>query len=475
MRSIIRTAEPRLELSRPGRSGLRAVALAATLIMMITFSGCGQYSPITRPDDQTSTDDRNGGFGGTPPLDRLDDEDETAGPPVEPATPPAEEADSQAAPPTGNGHARGNSGANGSGSGSVDTIGGARSNDASGGARGGGTPTSPPPPPAPNPYPPFELPKSDTSVNGNNGPALAALNQSCEAARTYLNGVIHFDGGNWDQPLENVAGENPTSWGFLTPRYTVLYMSALLRVCGRDLALADALASGGLSKYGGAGIDRPDLQPVDPDTGEPYAQPGYGEPECDLYRTFLSMRDQIPMTAISCAEGGAPPDHVSDPSDTVWDDPCTFDEDESSLPWTGEGAPPRSLCAPVQDLGLLDRYVSPDAPSQAAEEVARPTEVEETIALQIEQVGTLAAESPTDEDSEAPPAVQPDLEPSPAAGADTTPVEDPTTSPPTAPQPAPAAAVVVDPASDPVVPSEVAETPSSDAALEESVATEPEG
>lgn len=207
---------------------------------------------------------------------------------------------------------------------------------------------------------PFSLPPSDPSVYGNDGPAYAALLGGCASATSYLDAVA--TGG----PTEfgSTTDANPVMWGLVDPRYAVLYMSALVRLCDGDPALADALAAGALERYGVDGLDRP-TDPIDPATGAPYdppRPPGYGEPECDLYRATVSARDQVAADSISCDTGGTVPGSgivfgAGAAGDLVLaDDPCTFDVDES-LTVPADGLQPAlSVCAPVQQAGLLLTY-----------------------------------------------------------------------------------------------------------------------
>ena len=236
-----------------------------------------------------------------------------------------------------------------SGGSSSDDGGGGRDN----GGGGGGTTDA-------GPQYPFSLPPSDPSVYGNDGPAYAALLAGCTAATSYLDAVA--TGAPTD--FENTADANPVMWGLVDPRYAVLYMSALVRVCGGDPALADALAAGALGRYGSGGLDRP-TDPIDPATGAPYSPsrpPGYGEPECDLYRAIVSARDQVAPDAIPCdAEGSIPGTSIvfdaGAGGDLVLaDDPCTFDVDESLIVPDDGLQPALSVCAPLQQAGILAAY-----------------------------------------------------------------------------------------------------------------------
>ncbi|MFD4960979.1 hypothetical protein [Microbacterium sp. NPDC058389] len=283
---------------RAGRPALarRGVAIALAVTLGLGLAACGQYSPVT-PD----------GSGG------------------------------------GNGGSSNNGGNGGS------------SDNGNGNNSGGGTETS-----EADPQYPFSLPPSDPSVYGNDGPAYAALLAGCAAATSYLDAVA--TGGPTD--FGNTTDPNPVMWGLVDPRYAVLYMSALVRVCDGDPALADALAAGALERYGQGGLDRP-TDPIDPATGEPYSPPrppGYGEPECDLYRAIVSARDQVSPDTIPCdADGPFPESGIVfgagvDGALTLADDPCTFDVDESQIVPEDGLQPALSVCAPLQQAGLLATY-----------------------------------------------------------------------------------------------------------------------
>jgi hypothetical protein len=132
-------------------------------------------------------------------------------------------------------------------------------------------------------------------------------------------------------------------------------------------------------------LDRLD---VDPDTFEPLdpqPQPlGWGEPVCDLYRTLTSVRDQVAITSVSCSapgntDGFSFQDHGLD---LVFDDPCTFDVDESLSPWPGPDAAPTSYCGPVTAASLADAQSDPSTlfggwTVGEAGEIIPPTAVED--------------------------------------------------------------------------------------------------
>ncbi|WP_243075165.1 hypothetical protein [Microbacterium sp. SS28] len=196
------------------------------------------------------------------------------------------------------------------------------------------------------------LPPSDPSVQGNDGPAYAALLRGCDSAHAFLS-QIDLD----DQPF----------WNLTNPRYVAFYSSALAIECHGDFGLARAWTEGAISAYGLAGTDRPG-DPKKPDGSgeplEPLGAPGYGEPECDLYRTLVSVLRQVPPESLSC-QGGSAPSFRSEVWDTpddgqvvLWDDPCTFDVDESGVaPASAADATP-AFCVPV---ATPPRPQTPDA------------------------------------------------------------------------------------------------------------------
>jgi len=279
---------------RTGRHAVarRGAAIALALALGLSLAACGQYSPVTSDDPRSSDGDSSGDT-------------------------------------------------------SSSGTGGTDDGDDGGTADAG-------------PQYPFSLPPSDTSVYGNDGPAYAALLGGCTSATSYLDAVAK------GEPTEfgSTTDANPAMWGLVDPRYAVLYMSALVRVCDGDPALADALAAGALEQYGVGGLDRP-TDPIDPATGSPYdppRPPGYGEPECDLYRAIVSARDQVAPDAVPCDLGGTLPGSgiafgAGPSGDLILaDDPCTFDVDES-LTVPDDGLQPAlSVCAPVQQAGILVTY-----------------------------------------------------------------------------------------------------------------------
>ena len=182
----------------------------------------------------------------------------------------------------------------------------------------------------------FGLPPTDTSVTGNNGPGYGALLRGCESARSYLSS-IDLD----DQPF----------FGFTNPRYVAFYSAGLAIECAGDIALARRWTEGEIAEYGLDGTDRPG-EPRNPDGSDapvdPPRPPGYGEPECDLYRTLASVVRQVDPDSLECHDGTSPLFRsqvweLSDGPVVMWDDPCTFDLDESAIePPTLSRRPPRS-------------------------------------------------------------------------------------------------------------------------------------
>jgi len=186
----------------------------------------------------------------------------------------------------------------------------------------------------------FGLPPTDTSVTGNNGPGYGALLRGCESARSYLAG-IDLD----DQPF----------FGFTNPRYVAFYSAGLAIECNGDIALARTWTEGAIAEYGLDGTDRLG-EPKKPDgSGDPVdppGPPGYGEPECDLYRTLVSVVRQVDPGSLTCHPGSSPQFRsqvweISDGPAVMWDDPCTFDIDESTIePRSALEATP-AFCVPV--------------------------------------------------------------------------------------------------------------------------------
>jgi len=169
----------------------------------------------------------------------------------------------------------------------------------------------------------FSLPPTDTSVSDNDGPAYGALMQGCDAAAQYLE-----------------TTRDQRSYGFSNPRFAVIY-AAGIALCRGDSGAARDLLGIALSTYGTSGLDRPG-DPNKPGTStepvDPPRPPGHGEPECDIYRTLRSVLEQVAPDTISCPGDDRPvlATQFYETTDgfevEVWDDPLTFDVDESRIP-----------------------------------------------------------------------------------------------------------------------------------------------
>ena len=169
----------------------------------------------------------------------------------------------------------------------------------------------------------WSLPPTDTSVSDNDGPAYSTLKNSCEAAAQYLEDT-----------------KDQRSYGFSNPRFAVIF-AAGIALCRGDHGEAQDLLGKAISIYTTSGIDRPG-EPNKPGTStepvDPPRPPGYGEPECDIYRTLRSVLEQVSPDSIPCPGGERPVLATKSYETTegfdveVWDDPLTFDVDESLIP-----------------------------------------------------------------------------------------------------------------------------------------------
>ncbi|WP_194408722.1 hypothetical protein [Microbacterium cremeum] len=212
--------------------------------------------------------------------------------------------------------------------------------DPEGGSGGGGIPDT---------YA-WGLPPSDVSLTGNDGPAYQALRSGCSEAEQYLAAVS----------VERPFTSNP--YGFLNARYTEFY-AAGLALCRGDVGAARIYRDHALARWTTAGIDRPG-DPKNPDGTDyvgPPRPPGYGEPECDLYRTLASVLDQVAPDSIVCPGGDRPGhvfvDYIVDDGQgpyttSIYDDPMTLDVDESLI-----------VPANAVDPSPPGSEVTPDAPS----------------------------------------------------------------------------------------------------------------
>ena len=200
-----------------------------------------------------------------------------------------------------------------------DGEGGAPDGGGSGSGSDGGIPTT---------YA-WGLPPSDVSLTGNDGPAYSALQTGCGAAEEFLAAT----------GAERPFTSNP--YGFLNARYTEFY-AAGIALCRGDVETARIYRDHALAQWGTEGIDRPG-DPKNPD-GTDYAgparPPGYGEPECDLYRTLAGVLDQVAPDSVACAGGNRPGhlfvDYVVDDGQgpyttSIYDDPLTLDIEEHRI------------------------------------------------------------------------------------------------------------------------------------------------
>ncbi len=269
----------------------RAMLACAAVVSIVALTGCG-YAP-------TPVDPAAGQSTPTP--------GDSPTPSTSPSPSPSPSPTGGGGGGNGGGDSGGNGGGNGGGGG--------------GGNGGGGGGGSQPPTVVYS----WALPPTDISPSDNEGPAYASLRSSCESAAQYLD--------------DTSAEKGITMHGFQNPRYVVLFYAGLA-LCRGETGRARSLTDNALARYSAGGLDR-SWQPRDPATGEFYSPPrppGYGEAECDLYRTLRSVLEQIAPDVIDCPGGAMPQftweeypvtrDGVST-TVRVYDDPLTFDVDES--------------------------------------------------------------------------------------------------------------------------------------------------
>ncbi|MFF2276189.1 hypothetical protein [Agromyces sp. NPDC058126] len=152
------------------------------------------------------------------------------------------------------------------------------------------------------------LPTTNTGVSGNDGPAYGSLQRSCDEGQAYLD------------------DRAPEGYGFRSPRNVVMFVAAIA-VCRGDLDTARIYAAHAIEEYGLAGLYNPEiLPPCDPASCDPDSAP-----ECEVYRSVMSVLDQAPREEYDCP-GGSPPEYRfrTDANGVTWvDDPVTLDVDES--------------------------------------------------------------------------------------------------------------------------------------------------
>ena len=199
---------------------------------------------------------------------------------------------------------------------------------------GSSTPVTPPPDSGAGAEIPtyygFDIPRSDTSVVGNLGPAYGALVNGCADVKSFLS-----------------LTTEQTYWGFANPRQTVLYVAAVALKCGEDADTARELYDGIIRLHGTKGLARVPKIPL-----------GHGEPECDLYRSLTSyFRDPASydphrLGAIDCFDPDAP-DVFSAFLFVEGDDYCTMDETETDV------EPQDSRCYAIADWALESVSIDP--------------------------------------------------------------------------------------------------------------------
>lgn len=193
------------------------------------------------------------------------------------------------------------------------------------------------------------LPTTNTGVSGNDGPAYGALQRSCDEGQAYL---------------DDSAAEG---YGFRSPRNVVLFVAAIA-VCRGNFDTARIYATHAIDEYGLTGLYNPEiLPPCDPAICNPDSAP-----ECEVYRSVMSVLDQAPRENYNCP-GGTPPDYRArtDANGITWvDDPVTLDVDESDQADVPPSSSPPTTDPPEEaEGGASDTPVAPsDAPPGAGTE-----------------------------------------------------------------------------------------------------------
>ncbi|GGI48359.1 hypothetical protein [Agromyces flavus] len=188
----------------------------------------------------------------------------------------------------------------------------------------------------------WALPTTNTGVSGNDGPAYGALQRSCDEGQAFL---------------DDRASEG---YGFRSPRNVVMFVAAIA-VCRGDLDTARIYATHAVAEYGLGGLYNPEiLPPCDPAFCDPDSAP-----ECEVYRSVMSVLDQAPRENYDCPGGSPPEDRIStDANGVVWiDDPVTLDIDESDHADVPPSSSPPTADPPEDgEGGATD---APDATSDA--------------------------------------------------------------------------------------------------------------
>lgn len=298
---------------------VRGLGVASALVLALSLAGCGEYSPVTTDSDDTT--DQSQSDSGTPGGDRDD-------PPAE-----ADEDSGDTSPPAGDGDPPPDAGPGDQprGQDSPRTVAAPPRSPVTpvgNPPAPGGPPPKPPKPPEPEPprYT-WAPPPTDTSPQFEDGPAYALLSgtDQCAAAQQHLD----------DNPDGTPNAPN-RPYGFSNPRYAVFYWAGIA-LCQQDAVAAQARYTHAVERYGLAGIDRAS-HPLD-ENFVPLPPPrkrGYGEPECDLYRTLTALLTNVHVDSVDCRGGLGPvftfSTYQTDAGEVVvFDDPLTFGTDESTV------------------------------------------------------------------------------------------------------------------------------------------------
>ncbi|MET0735254.1 MAG: hypothetical protein ABWY55_06390 [Microbacterium sp.] len=291
----------------------RSIALLAALLALTTgLAACGEYAPVNPPAPEAAeTPADSGGESDTDDADPDDGDPEDSDAPSDPVA-----AAPDAAMPDGD------DGADDGGSRDPGTD---RRQRGAGGSGGSGGTREPDPV-----FYRWSLPPSDTSPEVvSDGDAYAYLwNRDCAGAQRFLD--VNF-------PNTDFGSGNP--WNFSNPRYALFYAAATA-ACFGVFEDSRRWYERALRLYGTIGIDRAGHPDVPGQDGNPLPPPrrrGYGEPECDLYRTLTETFGGGVQDSLSCP-GGYRPVFVyrayrmgNGDLVRVFDDPRT-DADESLVP-----------------------------------------------------------------------------------------------------------------------------------------------
>lgn len=276
--------------------------------MMVLAGGiaaCGEYSPLGPGEAEDSASG-----------------DEHGRTPAPSPSPQPSATDDGGGGGGGNGGGGGENGGGGGGNGGGGGSGGGGSgggNDGGGGGNGDG---------GSRVVYTWSLPPSDLSPIGNDGPAYGALRSGdCAGAGSRFSVV---------------PSPQDIPYGLSNPRVVIL-LSAGVAMCRADEPAAGSLFSLAIDQWGTAGLDKP-WYPQRPGATDPEDRvtdrpPGYGEAECDLYRTLTSVLEQVDPDGVECPGGPVPeyrtrdyPAAAGDYTITVYDNPLTLDDESLIVP-----------------------------------------------------------------------------------------------------------------------------------------------